>query len=526
MNLPGAEPSQLMQQILFLSERVSMPLKEDELLRRFTEALVEVFPGCNCCLRLIDPKSGALTGAYAVGLLDPQMREYLFITPDCFEAGDIPIEIREALPPGLHVIDKPGCIFRGGVHCAAVALCRGAEIYGLLHLETSRAEPFSRMERMFLFVAGSILSGVLSSTLYLKELRYLRDYMNKLIDHANVPIVVLDAEHKIKSFNQAMEHITGYSKEDVTGSDFFNLMREQDRGRFAPVLMNALQGRSTAGFEVHIPRKDGRESIPMALNVASVEDMHGGGEDAVVIGQDLTEVRRLQNQMLHSERLVTIGQLSAGVVHEINNPLTSISVYSEYLLKKYEKLGIDEGDLTRLKRIVSASDRILKFTRELMNYARPAPEEPTLVDVREVANHAVGFCEHVISTCAVTVKKEFPELLPPVYGIKGQLQQVFVNLITNACHAMKETGGELTVRINDNRDGTIRAEIADTGTGMPRDILGRAFDPFFTTKAEGEGTGLGLSIVKNIIQNHQGDIRIRSEVGKGTTVSVILFTLE
>lgn len=518
--------NRLMKKILLLSARISFPLKEDELVKIFVDTICDTFEGSRCCVRLIDHESGALLSAYARGILEKDLREYLFITSGAFEDGCIPAGMKEGLSSNVHILDEPRCIFQATESCVLIALCLGSELYGTLHLEYSGQKSFSQVERLFLSVVGSILASAISNFRYLRELRYLRDYMNKLIDHANVPIVVLDRGNRIKSFNQTIEKITGYSKEDVKGSDFFNFLSERDRQRFLPVLMNAFQGRSTAGFEVHVLRKDGKENIPMAFNIASVSDIHGEVDDVVVIGQDLTEVRRLQNQMLHTERLMTIGQLSAGVAHEINNPLTSISVYSDYLLKKYEKKDMEAIDLVRIRRIVSSADRILKFTKELISFARPTAEEPLPVDLREIAAHSIGFCEHVITMHSITVIKDFPESLPHVYGIKAQLQQIMVNLITNACHAMKETGEELKVRIRDRKDGTILTEIEDTGVGMPADVVSKAFDPFFTTKAEGEGTGLGLSIVKNIMDNHQGEISIRSEVGKGTTVSFVLYTLE
>jgi two-component system NtrC family sensor kinase len=520
-------PDRLLRTILGLASRVAaVPQKEDELIRLFADAVVEAFPGVACCIRTFDAGNGTLTGAYAVGTLDKDRRDALFVTPGAFEGGAVPAEIREKLSPFVQVVDEAPCIFSGSATCHVVALVGGRELFGTLHVELTGGGSLGPTDRLFLSVLGGMLAGAVAQARSLRELRYLRDYMNQLIDHANVPIIVLDREHRVKSFNQAMESITGYAREDIAGSDFFSFLGEHDRQRFLPVLLNAFQGRSTAGFEVHIPRKEGRDSVPMALNIAPVTDIHGETEDAVVIGQDLTEVRRLQNQMLHTERLVTIGQLSAGVVHEINNPLTSISVYSDYLLKKYDKQGMDPADLQRLKRIVVSADRILKFTRDLMSFARPTPEEPSLVDLREVVVHAVGFCEHIIARHAITTQKDFPEHLPPVYGIKAQLQQVMVNLITNACHAMKETGGELRMRVRDNGDGTISLDVEDTGVGMPHDVASRVFEPFFSTKPEGEGTGLGLSIVKNIIDNHQGRVTIASAVGKGTTVTLTLYTLE
>ena len=519
-------PIDLMKKVLLLTSKIYIPLSEDDLLKRFAESIIESFPRSRCCIRLIDPESGSLLNSHAVGIIDEGMREYLFITPDSFEGGEIPRELGKKLSPDIHVHENAKCIFKRSKSCVVIAIAHGSEFYGTMHVEISGDSALTPIEKLFLFVVGTILASAVANYRYLMELRYLHDYMNKLIEHANVPIVVLDESYRVKSCNKAMEEVTGCGRTDIAGQDFLNVLKEEDHLRFKSVMNNAFKGKATAGFEVHIPRDDGRSSVPMALNVAPVVDVQGKTRDAVVIGQDLTEVRRLQNQMLQTERLMTIGQLSAGVVHEINNPLTSISVYSDYLLKKYEKEGMEKGDLTRIKRIVDAADRILRFTKALINYARPMAEEPSLVDLREVAVHAIGFCEHIIAGFDVTIQKDFPDDLPPVYGIKAQLEQIFVNLITNACHSMKGTGGELWVRIKDSKDGTILTELEDSGSGMPDEVASKAFEPFFTTKGEGEGTGLGLSIVKNIVDNHDGEITIRSRTDKGTTVSFKLYTLE
>jgi signal transduction histidine kinase len=148
------------------------------------------------------------------------------------------------------------------------------------------------------------------------------------------------------------------------------------------------------------------------------------------------------------------------------------------------------------------------------------------VDIREVATTSIGFCEHIIHKAGVNVVKEFADDVPPVYGIQGQLEQVFVNLITNACHTMRPEGGRLTVQIEPGQEGTLCVRISDEGEGIAAPKVKRIFEPFFTTKVEGEGTGLGLSIVKNIITSHDGDITVSSVPGEGTTFTITLYTSE
>jgi signal transduction histidine kinase len=160
-----------------------------------------------------------------------------------------------------------------------------------------------------------------------------------------------------------------------------------------------------------------------------------------------------------------------------------------------------------------------------MSFARPAGDEPEQIDLAAVVEQSAAFCEHVIAGGGVTLERRF-EAAPRVYGVKGQLQQVFINLITNACHAMAGCGGErrLALVVADNGDGRVRAEVRDTGAGIPEDIREQIFEPFFTTKREGEGTGLGLSIVRNIIDRHQAEILVDSKVGGGSCFTVLFYS--
>ncbi|MEO1421107.1 MAG: ATP-binding protein, partial [Pseudomonadota bacterium] len=236
--------------------------------------------------------------------------------------------------------------------------------------------------------------------------------------------------------------------------------------------------------------------------------------------RDLTELRQLQEQIVHAEKLATLGQLAAGVVHEINNPLTSISVYGEYLLRKHAESG--STDTEKLRRIVDGSERILRFTRDLMAYARPTVEAPRPLSIHQVLDQAVVFCEHELQRHGVVVKKSFGQQIPEVFGVRDQLHQVFINLVTNACHAVPKEGGVLTIATVADADHTVSVHMQDNGHGIAEDHVGRVFEPFFSTKGEGRGTGLGLSIVRRIIQHHRGEIDVQSSPTHGTTFSVTL----
>jgi len=221
---------------------------------------------------------------------------------------------------------------------------------------------------------------------------------------------------------------------------------------------------------------------------------------------DARELRALSSHMMQAEKLASLGQLAAGVVHELNNPLTSIVAYTDWLIRKQGPTG-DPDSLERLRRIGESSTRILRFTRDLVAYARPSSEVPVPIAIHNVIEQALAFCEHVIAQHGAKVERVFADELPPVRGMPEQLAQVLGNLFTNACHAMPELGGRLGVSSRLAPDGRIVVTVEDNGHGIASEHLTAIFTPFFTTKGDGRGTGLGLSIVRNIMDNHSAEIR-------------------
>jgi two-component system, NtrC family, sensor kinase len=208
------------------------------------------------------------------------------------------------------------------------------------------------------------------------------------------------------------------------------------------------------------------------------------------------------------------------VVHEINNPMTAVATYADALQQRYLlNPAADPADRDKLKKIIDNSNRILRFTRDLVSYARPADDKPEKVDLHKLLDMAVSFCDHVLHQHKVAVEKEYGQV-PPLSAVRGNLVQVFVNLITNACHAM-QPGGVVKLRTAvDGNDAVI--SVADSGTGIKPEHLEKIFEPFFTTKPDGKGTGLGLSIVQGIIEKHGGVIRVESVLGRGTTFTIRL----
>ena len=257
---------------------------------------------------------------------------------------------------------------------------------------------------------------------------------------------------------------------------------------------------------------------------------------ALVLGRSLNRARgfrrvhgsarnleRLQAHMIQAEKLASLGQIVAGVVHELNNPLTSIIAYAEYLTRKAQgrrPQADAEDDLERLRRIQEAAGRILRFSRDLVAYARPSNEIPGPVSLTDVVDKALVFCEHEFA--GILVEREIPERLPAIRGVTGSLTQVFVNLFTNAAHAMAG-GGRIVLRaVVDHSARAVVFEVEDSGAGIEPEHLSLVFEPFFTTKSEVRGTGLGLSIVRGILDALGGTIGADSVPGRGTTFRLTL----
>jgi signal transduction histidine kinase len=290
------------------------------------------------------------------------------------------------------------------------------------------------------------------------------------------------------------------------------------------------------------------------LHVASDEDdldressaaVHLLERAAVALGSALVQCREIaertdprpatgafEERMLQADKLATFGQIAAGLVHELNNPLTSIVAYSDYLIRKAvagialdQRATVDTEDMERLRRISESANRMIRFTRDLVTYARPSSGAVAPVVLHSVIDQAVAFCEHVLAGAGARVERRYGPDVLTVRGVSEQLVQVFVNLLTNAAQAAPEQGGVVVVETSlDAAERRIVVAVEDNGTGIAPEHLPQVFAPFFTTKREGHGTGLGLSIVKSIVESHDGEIRVDSRHGQGTRFIIALPT--
>ena len=239
------------------------------------------------------------------------------------------------------------------------------------------------------------------------------------------------------------------------------------------------------------------------------------------IAETARKMEEGQRQLFHSHRLATVGRLAAGAAHEINNPLTIISLNLQIM----DRLLSQGGDLAelreRLKVIFGQEQRISKIIGELMGFARPTQPKLEAVDLAKVMRDVLSVLGDRVSMSKIKVDNQIPADLPLAYVDGGQIEQVFMNLLINASHAMP-AGGRISLRAEVDRRGRLAVSVTDTGTGIARENLNKIFDPFFTTKRQGEGTGLGLAICHSIVEHNGGVLQVRSEEGVGSTFTVRL----
>lgn len=254
------------------------------------------------------------------------------------------------------------------------------------------------------------------------------------------------------------------------------------------------------------------------LKAANDELLEWGKTLEKKVEERTKELIEMQGHLIQSEKLASLGKLAAGVAHEINNPLGGILIYSHLLLEETKK---NTPESENLKKIIKETTRCKDIVKGLLEFARPKEPEMALTDINDVINKALALFERQALFQNIKINRDYSDL-PRIVSDGAQLQQVFTNIIVNAAEAM-DGNGMLTIKTwLDAKDECLKIEFTDTGHGIREEDKERLFEPFFTTKEVGKGTGLGLAISYSIVQKHQGSIKVRSELGQGSTFTVIL----
>lgn len=353
-----------------------------------------------------------------------------------------------------------------------------------------------------------------------KELRQSEEKYRVLFDTDPNPIFILDREtYKILDVNARAEGHYGYSKEEFLKMSFIDLVYKEDAQEIISVLKGILDDRCILFSKKQHCRKDGS---PFYTNIHVCSARYMGKDVLIATTADITESIQKEVQLVQASKMATLGEMAAGIAHELNQPLNVMKVGSDFLRKmvgRGKKVG-DEELNTVAQQISSQVDRASEIINHLRDFARVSDIKAHKVDINEPIRDVFKILGQQLRLRQIELELDLDKDLPPIMADSNRLEQVFINLVTNARDAMEDKTPGLTklLKIRSFVDnGDVVVTVSDTGKGIPKNIIDRIFEPFFTSKEVGKGTGLGLSISYAIVKDYGGSIKVESEVGTGTT---------
>lgn len=354
----------------------------------------------------------------------------------------------------------------------------------------------------------------------LEETTVSKDFMDGILKSMMDVLIVTDKDGLVKMANKTALKLTGYAEDEMKGRSLGRFLTGDSAGLLLAAPQSHQEDTVTQkSLDTFLLAKSG-EKIPVIAGISRLYNGNGGVSGLVVSAKDVSDRKKLEAMLLQSEKLSAVGQLAAGVAHEINNPMGVILGFAQALksrVKPEDPLSLPVGHILR------EAERCKSLVQNLLTFSRASKaEERQNIDLNTAVEEALSLIQAQGKMKEITLVKELSSDSPAISANKNQIQQIVVNLGTNAIDAMPR-GGRLTVKtFKSEKNGKHRVALVveDTGSGIPKDIQSRIFDPFFTTKEVGKGTGLGLSLVHEIAQKYRAFIELESEEGKGTAFSI------
>src|SRR5437016_12869692 len=353
-----------------------------------------------------------------------------------------------------------------------------------------------------------------------RRLHQQQEFARRLVDSFPDLILVLDTTAHYTFISPRYREVLGYDVEDAQQQEFGGRTHPEDLPALLSLYKNFIDGKQTfASLEIRVRHKLG-EWRRIRFNFSPLSDEKGNIEGVVLSGRDVTDLKRLEEQLIQAEKLAAMGQMLAGVAHELNNPLTAILGVTELLR---ERQGADDSTKRQLELTHRQARRAARIVQNLLEFSRPASPQKKPLDLNNLLERTLQLHEHSLRRNNVEMDFRLQPDLPGVIGDANQLIQVFLNLITNAEQAIREVRDTGRIQIRAGRNGNqLVITVQDDGVGIRPESLPRIFDPFYTTKRPGGGTGLGLSICMSIIREHGGNIEAETLPAGGSAFTIYL----
>lgn len=551
-----AEAERVLQRMWVLGQHISLELHPARVLQRFAEAVMDVAQADGGLVGLVHD-DGAVRVAAALGDIAPLQGTLIPV-----EGSIVGRVVRaRATWHSEDVTGDPAPLHAGSARLLAergvppvrgmvvVPIQRRGETIGALALVTREPRRFTAADLARIESLTDMLGVALANAELVETLRQAEWRFRTLFRAAPDAVLTVLPSGRVREANDAVREIVGLDPAQVVGRPFASLVRPEDRPALDEALRRALAGRP-ARLEVRCLRQlppGGSESTAAAGVVGEVEERvvalaasrlpEADPPTVLVIARDTTAEREMRARLMETERLAAVGELVAGVAHEVNNPLSSISAFAQLLLR--------DGGLSQVQResvdvIRSETVRASQVVKDLLAFARRSEPQREPVDLNDLVERTLRLRGYQLTASNVEVVLDLAPDLPAVMGDARQLQQVILNLVTNSIQAMSGQGGSHhgTLRVTTRAvprgaparaaDGAgagaadVRIEVADTGPGIPAGARPHVFEPFFTTKPEGEGTGLGLSVSYGIVSAHDGRLELAETSSRGTRFVVTL----
>jgi two-component system, NtrC family, sensor kinase len=513
------DAQRVLRRMWWLGQQITLELDPRRVLDRFLEAVADVAQADGAALGLLEG-DGAIVVTAASGIFAPLAGQRMAATDSAQgrvirEGGTWCVADVEEHRTRVHASLFPS-LTRPLHGMAVVPIQRRGERIGAVTIGSERVRTFSALELERVEAIADLLSFALANAEVFESMRQAEWRFRTLFRAApDAVLTVLQTSGRVREANDAVRAVFGLDPHQVIGRTLVELVVPEDRPALEEALAKAFAG-AHARAEVHVHTPGGATRVvALAANRLPEADP----PSVLLVGRDMTQEREMGLRLMESDRLAAVGELVAGVAHEVNNPLSSISAFAQLLLR--------DEDLTPAHResievIRAETTRASQVVKDLLTFARRSEPRRGPLDVNGVVARTLRMRQYQLSEASVRARQELAPDLPAVLGDARQLQQVCLNLVSNAVHAMSTGGGgTLTVRTSEQEDDVV-LEVSDTGPGISPGARAHVFEPFFTTKCEGEGTGLGLSVSYGIVKAHGGTIEIAETGPEGTTFRVRL----